>query len=347
MKRVYVLIVNWNGWRDTIECLESVFSLDYSELRVIVCDNGSDDDSVARIIDWAKGQLPVTFPNRNSLFPSNGFSLVPKPISFHVMEKEEAEQGGDFTHDPDLILIRTGANLGFAGGNNVGLRFALAKNDFAYVWLLNNDTVVEKGALQALVSRMVDKPKAGMCGSTLALYSNPNRIQARGGGWYCKWLGLSWHLGQLSKVSNSVRTNHVEKWMDYVVGASMLVSRSFLDAVGLMCEDYFLYFEELDWSLRGKDEFVLAYAPDSRVYHKVGRSIGTRSNPRHKSLICDYYTVRNRLIFTKRFFPEAMPFVYISVFTALCVRLLTGQQDRVAMIWKLLIDPYHDRASGV
>ncbi len=66
-----------------------------------------------------------------------------------------------------MILIQTGANLGFAGGNNVGMRYALARGDFAYVWLLNNDTIIESGALSRMVQRMEKKPEAGMCGSLM------------------------------------------------------------------------------------------------------------------------------------------------------------------------------------
>jgi GT2 family glycosyltransferase len=337
MKRVYVLIVNWNGWQDTIECLESVFRLDYADYRVIVCDNGSKDDSLSRIAAWADGEIlsPVTDrPDQKKSFPT---TPVKKPIAYAIYDHHQAEQGGDHSLDPLLILVETGDNLGFAGGNNVGLRYALARNDFEHIWLLNNDTVVDPRALSALVGRMTEKPSAGMCGSTLVLYDRPDHIQVRGGGWYCKWIGLPWHLGQLNKVSDWPRTDRVEKWMNYVVGASMLVSRDFLTDVGLMCEDYFLYFEETDWALRAGSQFSLAYAPKSVVYHKVGRSIGTSSDPRRKSALCDYYAIRNRLLFTRRFYPEALPTIYLSVGIAILVRLVLGRVVLARMVWKLLL----------
>jgi GT2 family glycosyltransferase len=336
MKRVYVLIVNWNGWTDTVECLESVLRLDYPDYRVIVCDNGSKDGSLARIVDWAEGHsiAPASVertPHHDLVNPP-----VEKPLSYVVYDRPRAEDGGDGTLDPRLVLIRTGGNLCFAGGNNVGLRYALARGDFEHVWLLNNDTVVTPGSLSALVARMTDKPSSGMCGSTLALYDRPDRIQARGGGWYCRWTGLPWHIGQLEKTSTRTRLEHVEKWMNYVVGASMLVSREFLAEVGLMCEDYFLYFEETDWIQRAAPHFSLAYAPQSLVYHKVGGSIGTSSKPWRKSRTCDFYAIRNRLLFTRRFHREALPAIYLSVMLALLVRLLVGNWSRAGMIWRLL-----------
>ncbi|PLX83449.1 MAG: glycosyltransferase family 2 protein [Desulfuromonas sp.] len=337
MKRVYVVIVNWNGWADTIECLESLFRLDYPDYRIIVCDNGSTDDSFGRLVDWAEGRLAhVSTPD----FVSRHHQTAPpvkKPIKFQICNRAEAEAGGCFDADPPLVLIRAGENLGFAGGNNIALRYAMARDDFSHAWLLNNDTVVESGALQALVERMSEKPSAGICGSTLALYDRPDQIQARAGGWYCRWIGLPWHLGQLGKVSQRPRVTRVERWMNYVVGASMLVSRDFLVDVGLMCEDYFLFFEETDWALRGGERFTLAYAPESVVYHKVGRSIGTSSDPRRKSPLCDYYAIRNRLRFTRRYFPEALPTVWLTVAMAVLVRLLLGRIDRALMLLQLLL----------
>ena len=86
-------------------------------------------------------------PRQDLLSPT-----VKKPISCTVYDRQQAENGGDPDSDPRLVLIRAGDNLGFAGGNNVGLKYALARSDLDYVWLLNNDTIVDLLSLQALVS---------------------------------------------------------------------------------------------------------------------------------------------------------------------------------------------------
>jgi hypothetical protein len=262
---------------------------------------------------------------------------VPKPVSSRVYDRHTAEEGDEAGDAARLVLIRTGGNLGFAGGNNVGLRHVLARGDAEYVWLLNNDTVIASGALEALLKRMAESPDAGMCGSTLLRYDAPDRVQARGGGWYCKWVGLPWHLGQLGRAGGTVDAGRVERRMNYVVGASLFVSRAFLEQIGLMCEDYFLFFEEADWALRSKGRFTLTYAAESTVYHKVGRSIGTSSLPSRKSYACDYYSLRNRLYFTRRFYPHALPVIYTSLAVALLIRVFCGKWDRAAMIWKLLL----------
>jgi len=312
--KVYIVIVNWNGWQDTIECLESLALLNFPSYRIVLCDNGSTNQSLPELRQWAEARR----------------------IQYAEYDLAEAAAGGRPASDPALVLIRNGANLGFAGGNNVGLRYALAQGDFSYAWLLNNDTVVDPDALTHLVRRMGQQPAPGICGSTIRFYHDRERVQALGGGHYCRWVGLPWHLGRFGFGGTKPDQGRAERWMNYVEGASMLVSREFLLAVGLLCEDYFLYFEEADWAIRGRGRFALGYAPQSLVYHKVGASIGTSSNPARKSPLCDFYSVRNRLLFTRRFYPAALPSVWLVVFAGLMVRLCLGKWGRAAMISRLL-----------
>lgn len=335
-KKVYILLVNWNGWGDTIECLESIFRCDYQYFRVIVSDNGSTDGSLEHLCAWAEGKLDALVRN-----PAlRDFSSPPctKPVNFIVYDRVVAERIGGGGDDPSLVLIRNDRNLGFAGGNNVGLRYILGRNDSFYIWLLNNDTVIRPDTLRQLVVRMEERPDAGMCGATLLYYEHPQRVQALGGGYYCQWIGLPWHQGRLKRVTDPICPERAERWMNYVVGASMLITRQFVEEIGLMCEDYFLYFEEMDWAIRARNKFSLAYAPAAILYHKIGGSIGTSSNPREKSRTCDYFSIRNRLFFTRRYYPLALPFVVAVLVGSLTVRALLGQGDRVRLIWKLLLD---------
>ncbi|WP_224982632.1 glycosyltransferase family 2 protein [Geomonas agri] len=313
VNRVYVVVVNWNGWRDTLECLESLRALSYSPLSVIVCDNGSTDDSLHRLRDWVDDH----------------------DIDCAEYSAAEAECGGIAGLDPWLVLVRNGANLGFAGGNNVALRYALSRDDFSYAWLLNNDTVVDPDALAHLVRRMEEQPSIGMCGSTIRYYEDRDKVQALGGGHYCRFVGLPWHYGRFW--GGRTERGRAERWMNYVEGASLMVSRRFLKEVGLMSEDYFLYFEEADWAERAKGRFELGFAPRSLVYHKVGRSIGTSSNPRRKSYTCDFYNVRNRILFTRRYYPYALPTVYLVLVGGLLLRILLGRFDHAAMVLRLIL----------
>lgn len=331
--RVAVVILNWNGWVDTLECLESVLRAE-GVGPVVVCDNDSQDDSLARIRAWAEGREIAEVPEDHPLTRFSQPSLA-KPVQYVEYDRETAEQGGGAEdRDIPLVLVRTGGNLGFAGGNNVGLRYALARPDIDAVWLLNNDTVVDPGAARALVEAVERDPGVGLCGSTLLYYDRPEVVQALGGASYNERMALPAHIGESSPLPEEPDVEGVVERMAYVAGASMLATRRFLEEVGLMEESYFLYFEELDWALRAAGRFRLGYAPDSIVYHKEGRSIGTRGAER-KSALADYYFLRNRLLITRRFFPSRLPTVRFAILLALANRIRRRQWDRVRMILRL------------
>jgi GT2 family glycosyltransferase len=327
---VCVVVVNWNGWADTLECLESLLRLDHGDYRVVVCDNGSTDDSVQRIRDWAAGRLPARAGNEPLAALTTPPSPKPVPLAEH--DRESAEAGGA-EEDGRLVLVRVGANLGFAGGNNVGLRYALARG-FRWVWLLNNDTVAAPDALSALVREAEREPAAGMVGSKLLYYDHPERVQALGGASYNAWLALPRHLGSNLRVADEPRWDPAAR-MAYVVGASMLVSAAFVREVGLMSEEYFLFFEELDWVMRGGGRWRLGYAPGSVVYHKEGGSIGGDSRHPEKSWTADYHFMRSRLLFTRKFLPSRLPGVYVALLAAMLRRARRGRWDRVRMIASL------------
>ncbi|MCL6519939.1 MAG: glycosyltransferase family 2 protein [Armatimonadetes bacterium] len=336
MQRVYIIVLNWNGWQDTIECLESVFRSDYPDFQVVVCDNGSEDASVERIREWAEGRYQVEIASENPLrylvFPP-----VPKPVEFQEFDRAKAEAGGEVGDaEPRLVIIRIDENLGFAGGNNVGIRYALAKGDCGYVWLLNNDTVVTQNALSGMVRRMMESPVAGMCGAKILYYDEPEKVQVLGGVSYNRWFGTTKQIGWLKSADVPYDLLEVERSMSYVTGACMLVSRQFLETVGLMSEDYFFYFEELDWVMRARGAFDLVYAPDSVVYHKEGRAVGGSSRAANcKSYISDYYYLLNKIKITRKFFPYALPTVYLSILGTLVNRIRRRQWDRVDMVFKI------------
>ena len=332
--RAAVLILNYNSWRDTLECLESVFRSDYPIETIVVCDNGSTDGSVERILDWVDGRVDVCLEKDHPLRELS-HPPVPKPLPAKVLNRSEAEAGvaADPEGDARLVLIRNGDNLGFAGGNNVGLRYLLKRRGWDCVWMLNPDTAVRKDALRHLCEGLSRDAKAGMCGSTLLYYSAPETVQALGGATYNKWLALPRHIGAGTAATLPVDAEAVLRRMSYVYGASMLVSRDFVETVGLLNEERFLYFEEIDWAIRGRDRFRLAYAPESVVYHREGGSLGSG---RTKSWTSDYYFLRNRIRITRDFASYALPTVYLAILVAALRRASRRQWDRAFMAAKLL-----------
>jgi len=276
---VAVVILNWNGWHDTLACVRSVLT-HAPDAQIVVCDNASSDGSYDHLKAALSSELPA---GALCCLQSVDHSL--QPVEAHV------------------VLIQNGANLGFAGGCNIGLRFAL-RQQHGYFWLLNNDTEIEPGALDELLQRMADDSQIGMCGSRLVYFDTPEVVQARGGATYDPTTGVGQHLGVHESVDAIEDPEAIEADMDYVVGASMLVSRRFVELVGLMQEDYFLYFEELDWATRGRAcGFRLGYAPRSVVRHREGASIGS-SHQGPGSMLSLRYLSRNRLLYTQRFHPQ-------------------------------------------
>ena len=331
--KVYILIVNWNGWADTIECLESVFRCNYPHYQVIVCDNDSQNNSIEHIQAWAEGSLDVyvhpSNPLRQLSLPS-----VPKPIEYVEYDRAQAERGGlQGVNNAPLIIIKIGANLGFAGANNVGLRYALAKKDCRYVWLLNNDTVIASDTLTTLVHRMKKRPEAGICGATLLHYNKPDTVQTLGGARYNRWFATTRLIGNHQNKTVPIDTAAVESKISYVDGSSMFISMEFLLKVGLLNEDYFLYFEEIDWAVRAQNIIGHTYSQSSIVYHKGGASTGSCYSSHTRTALADYYIIRNRIKFTKRHYPLFLPIVYIGQIGVIFNRIARRQ-------WKMALTTF-------
>jgi len=341
--KVYIIIPNFTGgWPHTIECLESVYRLDYGNYQIVVVDDCSRDDGPALIIKWARGEFSQSLPPKN---PLHNRSLSPeernkRPIVFcdlNFHRKENDSQEG-------LILVQSSKNKGFAGACNLGIRYALDRNDFEYVWLLNNDTIVTRSALTQLVSRMKVKRDAGLCGSTLLFYDTPDKVQTYGGVRYNRLTGLGKPLGCNSPIGKTISARSIEEQMDYVYGSSMLVSRDFINDIGLMNEEYFIYFEEIDWAMRARGKFTLAFAPESHVYHKAGTTIGGGYKDGEKnSLFSDYYYFKNMILFTRKFFAWALPFVYTRIFFMLFQKIIGRQWASASLlikrVLKIPVDP--------
>jgi GT2 family glycosyltransferase len=220
---VSCVIVNWNGWRDTLDCLASLREQDYKSLEVIVVDNGSSDDSVERI-----------------------------RASF-----------------PEVRVIETGKNLGYAKGCNVGIRAALTEN-VKYVWLLNNDTVCPPDTLCKLVRRAEVNPDAGLVGTVLLYAYDPTKVQAWGGGRIKPWIAYSTHFDKPTKFGSNC----------YATFASVLARSEMLEEVGLLYEGFFMYCDDSDLCLRmQKTQWKIVIAEDTAVLHKEGGSTSTSEKP--------------------------------------------------------------------
>ncbi len=334
--RVCIILVNWNAWRHTIECLESLFRQAYPRFQVVVCDQGSTDASIEQLKAWASGQLIADVGVPSSLRHLSS-PPVRKPIPHIECDRAVAEAGGLRSwNDVPLILVRIGENLGFAAGNNVAMRYALKFGGFQFCWLLNNDTVVDSAALTHMVDALLRDDGAGMCGCTMLYYVEPTRIQSLGGATYNKWTGVPRCIAESQPFSPEVLTEALPERLDFINGASMLVSTQFIRDIGFMSTRYFIYYEELDWSVRAKGRYTLTNAPRSLVYHKHGASMGSSRDPAKISPTSDYYALLNRLLFTKTYYPYALPSVYLGFVVTILNRIRRGQWRRIPMVGRVL-----------
>jgi GT2 family glycosyltransferase len=264
--------LNWNGWRDTVECLKALKACKYRNLTVIVVDNGSNDDSVARI------------------------------RAAH----------------PNILLFESKKNLGFASGNNIGIRYALAQGS-DYVWLLNNDTEPAPDALPALVAKALTDSRIGAIASICYYADEPSTVQVWAGARVNLWIGYG---------RNSTEP-HPDKWFHSLYGASMLIACPAIEDVGMLDEGFFHYWEETEFCLRlRKKNWLLAAAPESRVLHKVAASTGG------DSLILDRYATTSllRLLRLHSAAPRLAMFVFLSV--RFVRRILRFQFPRCRSVWE-------------
>jgi len=327
---VYIILLNWNGWRDTIECLESVFRLTGVPFRVVVCDNASTDGSVEHIKAWADGNLDVYVPEAKTL-RSLTFPPLGKPLRYTEYDPSKPHHAGEDAQAP-LVIIENGANLGFAAGNNPGIRYALGHADMEFVWLLNNDTVVEPHALAALVARARAEPVPGICGSTIRYYFAPDRVQVLGGVKWQDWIARCTMLGQGSQAGTPVDAAAIENRIDYIHGASMLVSRQFVEQVGLLNEQYFLYCEEYDWALRARGRYPFGYAPESVVYHRDGGATQQGQSP-----FAWLHGTRSGLLLMRTYHPGQLPVFLVVVSLRVLRRMIAGDWAEARAIARAIV----------
>ena len=240
---VFIIVVNWNGKEDTLQCLESLRGLAYPNYTTILVDNGSRDGSVAAVR----------------------------------------------SHFPEVTILDLPENLRFAGGNNKGIELAMTSGA-EFVLLLNNDTVVPKDFLGYLVDRIQSDTTIGMVAPKVCYFSSPDTI------WFAGarirfWTGTMAHIGIRERDQHQF---DVAGETDYATGCCVLVSRTVIEAIGMLDESYFMYVEDADWSVRARQAgFRVFYEPRASILHKVSASAGGNLS---------WFKLRNKYLSQTRFF---------------------------------------------
>lgn len=317
MPRLAVVILNFRNPVDTLACLASVQAAYGTNVQVsiVVVDNASGDGSFQRFVEAGAAA---------------GASATAGPTLPRVRSSVQFGR---------LLLVESEQNGGFAYGNNIGMLAAQALCDPDFYWLLNNDTAIAAGSYEAFLEAhayfAARHAQVGLLGQKLVSYEDPQHLQAIGA-----------RLGRRSLQARHIGCGELDHGqyddyacadaMDYPVGASLFFSRTFLRDVGPMREDYFLYYEELDWVERSKKAgYRHGYMWKIPLRHREGGTIRSDAGVRKYSAVADYFSIVSRLRFAwwnrRRCLPGAMAYCLL----ILGHRALTGNWRSVWLVLKL------------
>ncbi len=249
LAHVAVIVLNWNGGADTLQCVRSLLEQEYESFGIIVVDNASSDGSV------------------------------------NLLENRLEGESVEYVLNDD--------NYGFSGGNNRGMLHALAA-ETKYVMLVNNDTVVKD---RLLIKKMVDAfqqdQRIGLACPTI-YYAQPAGKPWYAGASYSLWLGGGKHIQTLPSSMGVTDTG-------YATGCCVMASRSAIEDVGLLDDVFFLYHEDVDWSLRMKARsWRVVYVPQAEIVHKVSQSSRDLTGRGAYSPEAVYYKARNRILLIRK-----------------------------------------------
>jgi len=287
---VYIILLNWNGWQDTIECLESLKNATYPNFQVVIIDNASTDESIKRIRSWVKkSRIPLAEYRLDSR------EALPEPI----MVEDALDEGLR-----RVELIMSAENLGFCAGNNVSMEFA-DRAGADYFLILNNDTLVEPTFLQPLVEAAEASDDIGLVGGLICYAESPETIWWAGGR-FSSFLEteriLDGHPISEIQEAKPFKT-------DWISGCMTLVPRTIFEIVGGYDESFFIWSDEWDLSLRVSErKKSLLVVPQSKIYHKIGKALGVLKP------LSYYYGTRNRLLLKKKHLKFVSRILFLSWF---------------------------------
>ena len=317
--KVFIIILNWNQGEDTIECLESLYSISYPNYDVVIVDNDSQDDSLARIRAYARGEVSVesAFLPYNcrieSLQVTNYTRREAEDIQVTTLSKKLADEHRNKASNGSFVIIENEQNFGYPEGNNIGMRYAL-KASADYVLLLNNDTVVDKHFLTELVCAAEEDANIGVIGPKIFRYDVPNVIQATGAR-IDFWRGRVISLNR-GKTDDEIEHFTVDKLLpaDFVPGACFLIKRKVIEEVGKLDPTYFCYGEELDWCVRiSRAGYRIVCDLNSKIWHKRQASTSKVKQ------FAEYYPHRNWVINERKHARVPQFISFLLLYPAYCI----------------------------
>jgi N-acetylglucosaminyl-diphospho-decaprenol L-rhamnosyltransferase len=287
---VVIAIVSTNDIRVILGCLTSLTASRHRNFWIVICENGG-PEAFERT---RSGLAEANFIRKDKVQRNDGFPVAwtQGHADFQLADGKQR-----------VTLLKSAKNLGYAGGVNACI-LAAANAPWDAVWVLNPDTFPEPDALAALVRRQKEG-NYGMVGSRLVFVAS-GLVQAWGGLSWFPLLGRGRLLGHNQPVDAIPDIPEVEHHMTFISGASMYVTRVYVETVGMMDEEFFVYDEDVDWCQR-RGAFRLGYAHDSLVRHIHGATAGASMQKRTSSRFNVYLTERNRILLARKRFGAKWP----------------------------------------
>ena len=287
-KKVFIILLNYNGYKDTLEAIKSLEKINYNDFKIVVVDNNSTDNS------------------------------------FNILKEEIKDKH---------YLIQSGKNAGFAFGNNIGIKFALEKGA-DYILLINNDTEVEKDFLNILVEDFQKDEKIGLTTGLILNYYDKNKVWYAGG-------EIEWNKFYGAHFDEDKRVDEIEleeKEVSFATGCLMLIKKEVFENIGLLPEEYFMYYEDVDFCAKlSNSGYKIHYNPKSIIYHKISAASGESESP-----FAIEWNTRNRIKFMKKYknniskiqYIKAKVFFYITRVIKFIEYILNKRNDKAKALIK-------------
>lgn len=283
-KFIGIVIVSYCSGDYVLECLDTILASTSQQFKVVVCDNASPDNTVELLRAWAR-RTQADFAD-------------------HAYEDGKTVPFDDFGA---VTLLRLSDNLGFAGGVNAGIKALEPHDAVDLFWILNPDCQVHRDSVTAYRAYADANPGFGLMGSRLIYMDAPNQLQSDGGT-VSATTGLCRNLNQ-GLMPDEAKTPDISA-LDFISGSNLVASRTYIETVGLMAEEYFLFYEEVDWAAR-RGALPFLWCPDALVYHHGGTVIGSGAVRRTPTAFANYFNFRNRVWYMRKFHPMGLPTAYI------------------------------------
>ncbi|MCI5045567.1 MAG: glycosyltransferase family 2 protein [Aquisalinus sp.] len=309
-----IVIVNYNSLAYVIEAVQSILAAEKigERIRIVLVDNASTEHSFVEFENSIRERFETDIAI--ACQSGRGLSII------------------DGCPDTaEIILIKSSCNDGFSAGCNIGLRF-LHETDTDLFLLLNPDAALHRNALKAFATKLSSESGYGLVGATLMNMRSDQGTQACGGAFLNPWSLLGRNLGAGLSLEDLPSEQDIEQHLSYPVGAAMAFRRDWLEYAGFMDERYFLYYEEADWSTKGKGKYKPGWARNAVVYHHHGAAAGSNLAAQERSPLADYHMIRSRMQYALKWQKWKVPLIICLTCVQAIRRGLRGQREQARAV---------------